>query len=278
LFAALDAKASGKPLEPALAGRVSGLLSALGGKDLLDDITADEARALASEVKMQLGFDGLLVDPETRRTSWTYANDRLLSDIGELSRAHAHAITKGVVPALAGLDAKLGAAGASFLDIGVGVAGTATELARLWPALRVVGLDVWQPSLALARKNVQAAGLSDRIEIREQGAETLTEDQAFELAWMPMNFIPERVLPAALERTFRALRAGGWLIVPNITIEHLDGAGAALWRLRMTMFGGPIRAASDVETLVEEKGFTDVKTLPRAPHVPITFTVGRRAS
>jgi hypothetical protein len=35
----------------------------------------------------------------------------------------------------------------------VGVAGTAIALAQYWPQLAIVGIDVWQPALALARQN-----------------------------------------------------------------------------------------------------------------------------
>ena len=79
------------------------------------------------------------------------------------------------------------------------------------PNLRIVGIDVFKPSLRLARENVEKAGLLDRIELREQGAEALEDDEAFDLAWMPTVFMPERVIPEATERTHRALRpAAGW--------------------------------------------------------------------
>jgi len=55
-------------------------------------------------------------------------------------------------------------------------------MARKWPTLRVVGLDVWGPSLALARQNVAAAGLQDRVELREQSADELPDDRAFDLS------------------------------------------------------------------------------------------------
>jgi hypothetical protein len=38
----------------------------------------------------------------------------------------------------------------AFLDVGTGVGGLAIEAARVWPALRVVGIDQWEPALALA--------------------------------------------------------------------------------------------------------------------------------
>lgn len=59
----------------------------------------------------------------------------------------------------------LNAEGASFLEVGVGVAAIAIEMARLWPSLRVVGIDGWAPALAVARENVRATDLASRIEL-----------------------------------------------------------------------------------------------------------------
>ena len=55
-----------------------------------------------------------------------------------------------------------------LLDVGTGVGGMALEAAERCPRLRVVGLDIWEPSLALARANVVASPHAARIEIRAQ--------------------------------------------------------------------------------------------------------------
>jgi methylase of polypeptide subunit release factors len=43
-----------------------------------------------------------------------------------------------------------------FLDFGTGVGAMALEAAEQCPSLQVVGIDIWQPSLALTRSNVAA--------------------------------------------------------------------------------------------------------------------------
>jgi len=277
LSAALDARASGVPLDPVLAERIQELLGALGAGQVLEDVSAEQARGLVGEIRQQLRLNAKLVYPETRGTSWSHTDPHLLQEIGEFSRGHAHMISRNVVPALDGMAQRLGKPGAAFLDIGVGVAGTAMTLAELWPAMRVVGLDVWQPALALARENVAKAGLSERIELREQGVEHLEDDSAFDLAWMPTVFIPERVIPAGIERTLRALRRDGWLMMVYINLEGADPISAAFWRLRLTTFGGPNLDSGRVEQLLRERGFADVRSFPRPPGVPIGLTVGRRA-
>jgi Methyltransferase domain len=46
----------------------------------------------------------------------------------------------------------------AFLDIGTGVGRLAIEAARCWPAIQVVGIDPFQPALALARNNIRQSG------------------------------------------------------------------------------------------------------------------------
>jgi precorrin-6B methylase 2 len=278
LVAALDAKASAAPLDPSLAARIGELLNALGGGDVCDDLSAEEARALVAEIRHQLGLDALLLNADTRATSWSYSDPRLLQDTGNFSRSHATVLTRQIIPALAGVAERLMRPGARHLDIGVGVAGTAIALAQQWPTLNIVGIDVWRPSLALARQNVTNAGLDERIELREQGAERLQDDSAFDLAWLPAPFMPESVVPETAARCWRALRPGAWLIFGFIHLEDLAPIPTAVWRLRLAMFGGPQWSAVEVEGLLRERGFEDVHTLPRHPGVPAAFAVGRRPS
>jgi predicted O-methyltransferase YrrM len=275
VIAALDAKAHSAPLDPALAARIGELLAALDAGDLLEDLSLEEARLLLSEIRQQVGLDAQLARADTRATSWSYTDARLLQDIGEFSRSHALLLTRQIIPTLDDLAERLGAPGARHLDIGVGVAGTAIALAQSWPQLSLVGIDVWQPSLALARQNVASAGLGDRIELREQGAEQLEDTCAFDLAWLPAPFLPERVVPEAVARTQRALRPGGWLVLAFINLDGLAPLPTALWRLRLAMFGGAQWSATEVEQLLRDKGFGEVRSLPRHPGVPAGFVAGR---
>src|SRR4051794_35358242 len=103
LVAALDARASGTALHPALAARVQELLAALGASAILDDVGALDAKHLVSEFRHQLCFNAKLMYPETRATSWSYADAQLLQEIGDFARGHAKPITQNIVPALEGL-------------------------------------------------------------------------------------------------------------------------------------------------------------------------------
>ena len=91
----------------------------------------------------------LIRDPE-RAPGWAYTDPAILQERGRGSRAVVRNIANLARqrPALAAAlsDAK-------FLDIGTGVGWLAIEAAKTWSGMQIVGLDIWVPSLELARTN-----------------------------------------------------------------------------------------------------------------------------
>lgn len=274
--ALLDAHASGQPLDPALDARARELLAALGApRDLLDDVSAVDAAQLVAELRQLLGVDYRFLFAESRGIGWGFTDPLILQAAGDFSRNFARALTARIIPELDGLSERFAGSGARFLDIGVGVAGIAIELARLWPQLTITGIDVWQPSLQLARANVAAAGLADRITLREQAAQALTDERAFDVVWMPLIFLPERIVPAAMERAFHALEPGGWMVLGFADWEHPDPQLRAFWRLRTTQFGGPPWSMDRVASTLAERGFTEVRKLCTPPNAPVAMAARR---
>jgi len=173
------------------------------------------------------------------------------------------------------LGPRLEASDATFLDVGTGVARLSIGMARKWRSLRVVGLDVWGPALALARKNVADSGLQERVEIREQRGEDLPDEGAFDLAWIPAPFVPANAMSRLVERVHRALKPGGWLLFASARSGE-DLRGAAL-RFRVALYGGVPGTQQDAENLLREKGLTEVRTLPGPPRDFKIIVAGRRA-
>lgn len=275
--AALDARVLGERLEPELEACVQELLASFGVADQVDEVPAEQLATLISEIRHHLAADLKLLHHDTRSTSWGYTDERFLQDVGDFARSHANALTLGAIPQLPGLTERLHKPGAAFLDVGVGVAGLAIGMAEQWPELSIVGIDVWEPALRLARQNVDVAGLGARIELRKLAAEELSDQERFDLAWLPSIFMPERIMAAATERCFRALRPGGWVVhvfANSAGIE--DTSRRAFWRLRTVMWGGPLWTTAEAEELERASGFVDVRTLPAPPGVPIAMVVGRR--
>jgi SAM-dependent methyltransferase len=220
-------------------------------------------------------LDAKLLFPQTRARGWSHAEPEILLSIGETARIHAQTVTRDIVPACSGLAQRFKSPGSRLLDVGVGVAGTAIALAQMWPELHIVGIDPWQPSLRLARENVDRAGLAERIELREQGVETLEDQGAYDYVYFANTFIPERLALLGLGRALQALRPGGWISIAS----NNDGAPAplaALFRLRETFWGGPTWRTADAERVLRETGFVDVHSPPTPPTALAAWTVGRR--
>lgn len=275
LGARLDAIATGKPIDPALDARITAMLDLLGMTGALAGVTPPEAGQFCNEIRQAISTDESLLYAESRTSGWFHNDKHVLQSAGDFSRGFARALSKMFIPQLDGLQARMSGDGAAFLDVGVGVAGLALEMASLWPKLHVTGIDVWAPSLALARANIAAAGaVAERVTVREQAAQSLEETSAYDLAWLPIIFVPEKVVPAALERILKALRPGGWIVMALADVGGTHPA-AAFWRLRTTMFGGPMWTLDELKTRLTDKGFVDVRVLPTPPGAP-ALVVGRR--
>jgi SAM-dependent methyltransferase len=90
-----------------------------------------------------------------------------------------------LAPALAAVPAVHGVLsrpGARLLDVGSGGGWSSIALARAYPDATVLGVDIDEPSVAMAKTNAKAAGLTDRVSFLHQDASTLpaaTFDAAF---------------------------------------------------------------------------------------------------
>ena len=165
---------------------------------------------------------------------------------------------------------------ASFLDVGTGVAALAIAMCQLWPELRVVGIDPWEPVLELAREQVAAAGLGDRIDLCQTAVEALEDLDLHDLAWVPTFFIPETAVERAIERAHAALRPDGYAIL-GLYARPDDPVRRALADLRTVRQGGALRTPRELETLLRAVGFEDVEEVfDPAWRSPLTFVAGRR--
>ncbi len=275
LGAELDARVTGRALHPGVRAQVDDLLREAGALQALEGTSAAEVAPLLAEIRHFWALDDDLLANPGRAPGWTYTDPDVLQGGGDITAGFANVLPR-LLPMLEGLAPRLEGAGATFLDVGTGVAGLAIGMARKWPALHVVGLDVWGPSLSLARKNVADAGLGDRIEIREQPGEDLLDERAFDLAWIPAPFLPPKELGRLVDQVHRSLKPGGWLLFAAAKAGE-DLRGAAL-RFRVALYGGAPSTQAEIEALLTEKGFTAVRTLPSPPRDFKMIVAARRAA
>lgn len=255
LGATLRIRLSGQRAEPAVEAALRDVVAALGiGESVRAASPAELEAALAPIAGAVHQAQDLLSDP-WRSPGWSYTDIDLLETQGRSSAAFAGMLQRVVAPALGDLADRLAQPGAALLEVGVGVARLAIEVSAIWPELRVVGIDPWDPALAVARRNVAQAALEERIELRPLGVEDLEDDEAFDAAWVSAAFVPRRVLEPGLERVRVALRPGGWAILA------LDRPGAgleqALARVRTARAGGAALTKGQAETLLRAVGFED---------------------
>jgi Methyltransferase domain len=193
--------------DPSVRAQLDRVVDALdvGG---LDELDASERSVLVSFARSYLGQALDLVENPERAGAWAYSDPVLLRAQGSASGAVARLIAS----------AGLGSPDARILDVGTGVAGLAVALCSTFPNATVVGIDPWEPALAIARENVAEAGLEERIALLATPIESFDDPDGFDLAWLPSFFIPEPVFAEAIERIFAVTRPGGrWPWEPSTT-------------------------------------------------------------
>jgi phosphoethanolamine N-methyltransferase len=124
-----------------------------------------------------------------------------------------------VARVVAGLDL----IGKRVLDIGCGSGAIALSLVQDHGAGQVVGIDVEAPVCAAARRRVDAAGLADRVEIREVEPGPLPfGDGVFDVVFSKDSIIHIPDKEALSADVHRVLKPGGWFAASDWLMSH-DG-------------------------------------------------------
>ncbi len=103
--------------------------------------------------------------------------------------------------------------GGRVVDVHCGGARWLIAMATRFPALELVGVEFETNSVARARANVEAAGLSDRITIREAGPTEPGNVGAYDLAYFQYALHQFPDVPTVLRAAWAALRPAGRLVV-----------------------------------------------------------------
>jgi SAM-dependent methyltransferase len=214
------------------------------------------------------------VDDPGRRGNWAVVDPQLLQGLGRLSGAIATAI-RAAEDELEDLSAMLRSPGAAILDVGTGTGWLSIALAQTYPSAHVVGLDLFDTALELARQNVIAEGLTGRVELRLQDVTALTEEQAYDVIWLPLPFLPREVVEPAMSAARRALKPGGW-VLPGMFAGPPDRLSQLLLDLRTVRSGGHPWSPEQIIDLMTTGGFSQAREVPRTWAAPVRLYAGRR--
>ena len=206
----------------------------------------------------------LLAEP-ARPAGWKYVDPVILDGWGRgsamLPMAFAH------LPAFQNLK--------NFLDIGTGVGLLAVAAAGVWPEAKIVGIDIWDPSLERARANVAQAGLEDRITLRHQNLIDVDDVDAFDGIWLPSFFMTEDILVKGLPALQRALKPGGHIAF-GLMLGPPSPLAHAVATLRTVRSGGVQLDAKRAIELLGDAGFADVQEVPKETPIPVGLVLGTK--
>ena len=171
------------------------------------------------------------------------------------------------------------------LDVGAGKGRFVSELAVHAPHLKFKMFDL-PPVLALARENVQAHGLGDRVTLHPgsflhdplpQGADLITLVRV-------AHDHPDAVVQQILQKAYAALPVGGVLLLAEPMAQPEDEAGepsasadAYFHFYLLAMGAGRLRSPQELQTMMQQAGFTHVETLPNAMPIHARILLGRKS-
>lgn len=222
---------------------------------LLDDLEPYQVSAIIGRLTAAFQDTLEFINAPGQASGWNYTDPAILQERGRGSRSIAQNFAN-LARERPEMEAAL--ANGDFLDIGTGVGWLAIEAARLWPDMRIVGIDVWEPSLKLAETNISEEGLRDRITLRRQSASDIDDQSAFDVIWLPGPFLPKDVFIAALPRVHSALRPKGFLIIAGVS-NASDALSQSLTDLQIIRSGGYPWRADELTGQLRNAGFSDIE-------------------
>ncbi|MGK3208671.1 class I SAM-dependent methyltransferase [Amycolatopsis sp. MEPSY49] len=207
---------------------------------------------------------------------WADQDDEVLRNQGRASAGTGRAIAGEVVPALPGLAERLDRPGSRILDVGTGIAALALALAEAFPRAEVVGVDVMERVLELARRELADVGTeaAGRVTLRHADVVDVADRAAYDMVWLPAPFLSEAALIQGLPRLIEALKPGGWIVVgTNSAASDPLLRAVAGWHAARN--GGNAYDADRMANALTAHGLRGEREFPTVPGGPVLVAAQR---
>ncbi|PUE33969.1 methyltransferase [Limnohabitans sp. Jir72] len=171
------------------------------------------------------------------------------------------------------------------LDVGAGKGRFVSELAAHAPHLRFKMFDL-PPVLELAREGLQAKGLTQRVSLHPgsflddplpEGADLITLVRV-------AHDHPDAVVRQILQKAHAALPLGGVLLLAEPMAQPHEEAGqpeasvdAYFHFYLLAMGAGRLRTPQELQTMMQEAGFTHVEQVSNAMPIHARILLGRKS-
>jgi len=206
-------------------------------------------------------------------------DEQLIVAASNATEGIAQFVVRAIVPRLPGIR---GRDDIQVLDVGCGAGAIVVALAKAFPRGRVVGLDIEPRLVERAVARITEAGVQDRAEARVAAAESLEEENAFDLVTMiqVLHETKQEARDSILARAYAALCPGGVLVIvdepyPNTLSELRDAPGAVLTQFVEVFMGNLLLSPDEQKCIIEKAGFEVLSQMVPAPGL-ICVTIARK--
>jgi len=159
-------------------------------------------------------------------------------------------------------------AGGSIADMKCGGGRWLVAMAQRFPETRLLGIESEPDSVARAMRNVDDAGLSDRIRVEAREVEAVGREGSFDLVYFQHALHTLGSRPDALAAAYRAVRPGGRLLVlswclPSTVEEYRTAHGeiASGIALDELLQGTPLQTREDTYAAFRAAGLPEPDTI-----------------